>query len=81
MWFVKTKLGMDAISFLLERFFFPIQVPYRKEDIKLKFCSCSQAQVSGPAEEENRSEFLLKQYDYFGHGGKDNDSVVVLLGG
>uniref|UniRef100_M4EWQ5 acyl-CoA hydrolase n=1 Tax=Brassica campestris TaxID=3711 RepID=M4EWQ5_BRACM len=32
------------------------------------FIFSGEAQVSGPEEEENRSEFLLKQYDYFGHG-------------
>ncbi|ESQ36801.1 hypothetical protein EUTSA_v10007689mg [Eutrema salsugineum] len=32
------------------------------------FIFAGEAQVSGPAEEENRSEFLLKKYDYFGHG-------------
>ncbi|KAF8113017.1 hypothetical protein N665_0058s0113 [Sinapis alba] len=33
------------------------------------FIFSGEAQVSGPDdEEENRSEFLLKQYDYFGHG-------------
>ncbi|KAF2558557.1 hypothetical protein F2Q68_00012642 [Brassica cretica] len=32
------------------------------------FIFSGEAQVSGPDEDENRSEFLLKQYDYFGHG-------------
>ncbi|KAJ4914605.1 HotDog domain protein [Raphanus sativus] len=32
------------------------------------FIFSGEAQVSGPDDEENRSEFLLKQYDYFGHG-------------
>ncbi|XP_010474789.1 PREDICTED: uncharacterized protein LOC104754327 isoform X1 [Camelina sativa] len=31
-----------------------------------------EAQVSGPAEEDNRSEFLLKQFDYFGLGISGN---------
>lgn len=81
---VREDQAWDGCYFIFagEVWFFPLPndsfrspIGRRYHQVKI-FDSCSQAQVSGPAEEENRSEFLLKQYDYFGHGGKDNDSLA-----
>lgn len=79
MWFVRGKLGMEFISYGKERLvhlsnlLFIVSEFFVGSDpigflISFLWCLFFQAEVSGSAEEENRPEFQMKQYDYFGHG-------------